>query len=339
MKITRIVSVLGMVGVAASTLGGCSSAADESEETAGALSEKNCEPGGLYCAGGAGWVDKATGDTYGAEPNTLYRCDVTPFTSESAPRYQPIAVERCNAGCVVNPVGTRDACKATHSLEEATDLVKRFYGQIEYSSQHKSASKSSFDRNVLTRELDGFVDTQATWVPGNSGSFVCVQGEDMRFDVGSAVRDKENAIVPVNGGQISVTVRLSDLRIAGWRCGTPSHTSTQAHAAARKFYEAYASDGMGKPVDTSAMIASELQSKLDEVGDATHADPVLCAQDFPVGVSVDPAVELGEYVAMTVRERFTEIVKVTVLVGLDDLKFGTIACEPGDGPWASKDGM
>jgi hypothetical protein len=340
MKITRIVSVLGMLGVAVSALEGCSSSVTDVDETAGALAGGSCTPGGLYCGG-----DVVSGDR-----KVLYRCDVKPFTSEDgeAPHYEAVAVETCNAECVVNPGGTRDTCKATHSLEEATALVKRFYGQIESRSQKETEPQNSteaYDRSLLTPELDGFNETTLTWVPGSNAPFVCAQGEEFRFDVGAAVRDRENAVVPVNGGKISVTVRLSDLRIAGWRCGTPTHTSAQARGAVRKFYETYATDP-GDPLKvkrpdwrTSAMMSAGLAQKLDEYGNTTHADPVLCAQDFPLGVSVDPPVEMGDNVAMTVRERFYEIIKVTTVVSLSDLKFGTIGCDGGDGPWAYKDGM
>jgi hypothetical protein len=308
---------LGALGFGLVLVAGCSSqSADDGAETEGQLAGHECSAGGLYCGG----------DTVKGDRSILYRCDVKPGDVHGA--RQANQVERCAGGCLVRP-GQNDACKATHSTAEASELVKRFYGA--------HGPQNALDPAVLTPELLRELKNPAL-VPGSSAAFVCGQDELLDVKVAAATRDGENALVGINDGAITVTVRLSDLRIAGWVCGKPRHGADDAHVAVREFY---GNDGPNDWRHSNLFDAATKQA-LERYSDpaigGSNADPVICAQDYPFAISVDPAVQMGEFAVMTVRESFGPGATndVTAYFDMDRMKFATIVC-PEDttgGPWA-----
>ena len=260
-----------------------------------------CTPGGLYC-GGQGIAGDA---------NKLYRCDLDGAT----------AVETCGGGCKTNPAPKRDACKAQHTLAEAEARVRAFYAP----APANDGSKAWADASAMTPELAAAVRDRP-FVPGGGADFLCAQNIPESFTFGKAVEDGEDALVPViarfdRPAPITVRVRRSDLKIAGWTCGQPKHTAIEARTMIRTMY---GKTGPGS-FQASPQIEASLKRKLEDV---SGVNPLLCAQAFPLALSVDPAIDAGDLAVLTVREKFDKPVRVMLAVDLDALQLTGIACEP-----------
>lgn len=310
---------------AAALVAACASSADAPRIDAANGSDvevKSACPAGAVRCGGDGVKGKK---------GTLYRCDVGSVT----------AVQECPAACTTDATSKRGVCAATHDLADAKAFAAKFYGQQGPSLRGNESVEQLPD---LTPELARQVGKKIV-IPGDGAVFMCAQDRPTSTRVGEPTRDGEDALVPIDasfGGRhrsVILRVRLSDLKVAGWTCGMPFHTTAEAHEVVRNFYGAhgpYATDGSGYR-DPDAM-SSDLRQKIAGLPiTAAKGDALTCSRDDRAdAVSVDVPVETGDFASTVVRlVSGTKTTEVVVAVGLPDLKIHGTMCAPFDdgGVW------